>query len=87
MKPYQGLRNLCTLWLVIAIGTALVLIAIGLIGLFRGELSNAIYIIYGAAIILVGITIEQIISLLIDIAQGIQQLNERRPKTPPQVRN
>lgn len=86
METYQNLKNLCTIWMLITITLGAFVIIVGVIALINENLIGVVYIGGVLMFILASAIFNQLVLLFIDIAQGIQSLNERRSKTPPQLR-
>lgn len=84
MNTYQGLKTLCTLWLLVAFVIALIAGIGGGIQIVRGDFTGGLYIIGAAILLLSAQTFSEIVSLLIDIAQSLQRRTEPKPPIPKQ---
>lgn len=77
MKTYSGLRNVCALWMMLAvIGGALAVVA-GVIMLGRGGVNGLYWMIGGALFFIAAFTLDRLIDLCIDIALHVQTLASR----------
>lgn len=84
MNTYSTLRTLCALWTWFMLIVGAIVGIAGGIQITKGDLTGIIYIIGAVALVLSAQIFTEVISLLIDIAQGLQQRNE--PKTIEKLR-
>lgn len=93
MKTYQGLKNLCSIWLLLSvIGSAIAIVG-GVVAVNTTHGNSLLYTIGGVVWFLVAFTLDRLIDVLIDIALSLQRLsaqadNERSKsiqRLPPQL--
>lgn len=76
MKNYQGLKNLCTIWVLLAVIVSSFIGIAGGIDLLRGNLIGLAYIIATIFIVLFAQTLSEIIGLFIEATVYLRRIAE-----------
>lgn len=84
MNTYQGLRNICSIWLLLSLIVGILIGMAGAVRLVNGDLIGILIIAAALALVLFAQTLSEVISLLIDMTLYLRRISEaNEPETKP----
>lgn len=86
MNTYQGLRNICSIWLLLSLIVGILIGMAGAVRLVNGDLVGILIIAAALALVLFAQTLSEIISLLIDMTLYLRRISEANEPEPKPIR-
>lgn len=91
MDTYNGLRRICTVWVMLSIAVGFFAGLAGGLQVIKGDLFGAVYIIAAVIAVLFTQTLSEVVSLLIDMVIYLRRISEltgleiERPQRPRNI--